>query len=207
MALDNYSNLKAAVQRLDGSNDLSDILDDCILLAETEMYNNDRVPLRCKEMLNNAVTSTGVSDAVALPTRFVEFKSINLNLSGSIEELQYTTPEGLKKTTTVGRPRYFTIRNTVMQFDRTPDSSYGMTWLYMAKTTALDSTNTTNDILTNYPNIYLFGCLWAVNLYNAEEEKANFYYQQFLRAIKGANKNWESTYGPAPTLRIEGPTP
>jgi hypothetical protein len=207
MALDNYSNFKATVIRLDGSNDLSDILDDCILLCETEMYNNSREPLRCRELETRTVTSTGTDDAfLALPTDLLSFRSIEIEQSGGFKELNYRSPEALQRLTTTGRPTQFTVIDQI-EFNRTPDSDYTLNQVYFAKTTALDSTNSTNTVLTNYPNVYLFGTLWAVNLFNAEEEKSSYYYNLFLNAIRGANKRQESGTGPAPTMNIEGPTP
>lgn len=207
MALNNYANFKAAVKRLDGSNDIDDIVDDCILLAEAEMYFNERVPLRCRELETRTSTTTGTDDEfLALPTRFLQFRTMHIVSGGKYYELSHATPEGINRYTTTGRPRSFTVTDQI-EFDRTPDSDYTLYQNYYAKTTALDSTNTTNNVLTNYPNVYLFGVLWAVNLYNAEEEKSNFYYGQFIRAIKGANQSSKSGHGPAPALRIEGPTP
>lgn len=207
MALDNYSNLKAAIIRLDGSNDLVDILDDCILMAETEMYNNERVSLRCRELQTTASTTTGTDDEfLALPTRFLEFRSMHIIAAGKPVDIRYAAPESLARKSAAGRPEQYTVTNQI-EFNRTPDSDYTLKQVYYAKELPLDATNNTNDILTNYPNVYLFGALWAVNLYNAEEEKSQFYYQQFIRAIRGANQSSRQSAGPAPSMRIEGPTP
>lgn len=207
MALDNHSNLKAAIIRLDGSNDLADILDDCILMAETEMYNNQRVSLRCRELQTTVTTSTGTGDEfLSLPTRFLEFRGMHIIVAGQPVEISYSSPESLKRKSSAGRPEQYTVADQI-EFNRVPDSDYPLKQIYYAKELPLDATNSTNSVLTNYPNIYVFGALWAANLYNAEEDKADFYYQQFLRAIRGANQSTRQSAGPVPSMRIEGPTP
>jgi hypothetical protein len=207
MALDNYANLKAAIIRLDGSNDISDIVDDAIDLAEAEMYGNAAAPIRHRSMEVRSSQNTDGTRFLALPTDFLEFRGVRIVLSNKNVDIRYVTPESLEVDQSAGRPQQFTVTSQ-MEFDRVPDSTYSVETAHYAKLTALDDTNTTNDILTDCPNVYLFGSLWAVNLYNAEEEKASFYYSQFINAIKGCNKRFnKGRYGPAPTMRFERSTP
>jgi len=80
--------------------------------------------------------------------------------------------------------------------------------LYFKRTTALDDTNTTNTVLTNYPNIYLQGCLWAAYDFSGEEIKAAERRQSFLAAIRGANKkDQKGRHGPAPVQATDRSTP
>jgi len=206
MAIDNYGNLKATIIRLDGSNSISDIVDDAIDLAESEMYANSDEPIKHRSMENRATAALS-GRFLALPAGFLEMRALHIVLSGSNQDVRYATPESISVVLNSGRPAYFTVTSQI-EFDRVPDSSYTIEMSYLAKLTALDDTNTTNDILTDNPSVYLYGSLWAVNLFNAEEEKAQYYYGLFINAVKGANKRFKKgRFGPAPTMKYEGSTP
>lgn len=207
MALDNYANLKAAIVRLDGSDSIADILDDAIDLAEAEMYANADEPIKHRSMELRSTASTNGTRFLELPTGFLQMRALHLVLAGSNRDVRYATPESIKYTASSGKPSVFTVTSQI-EFDRTPDSTYTIEMSYFAKLTALDDTNTTSDILADNPSIYLYGALWAVNLFNAEEEKAQYYYGLFINAVKGANKRYKKgRHGPAARMIIEGSTP
>jgi hypothetical protein len=207
MAIDSYDNLKATIIRLDGSDSISDIVDDAIDLAEAEMYSNPEAPIRHRSMEARSTASTGGTRFLALPDGFLEMRGLRLVLSGGNTDVRYATPESLEVVAGSGRPRVFTVTSQ-LEFDRIPDSTYTIEMSFYAKITALDDTNTTNDILTDQPSAYLYGALWAVNLFNAEEEKAQYYYGLFINALKGLNKRFsKGRFGPAPRMRTEGSTP
>lgn len=204
MALDNFANLKATIIRHDGSSSITDIMDVCVLLAEEEMYSNPTNPLqvRVMEITTTSAASTTVA-TLALPTGYTSMRRIKLKLDNSDQDILYATPESMQSYTAAGRPRYFTVTDTI-EFDRVADSAYNVEIQHYAKPTALSDTNTTNVILTNFPSIYLYGCLWVVNQFNAEEEKAGYYYQVFMNAIRGANnQDRRGRHGPAPAMRQE----
>lgn len=126
----------------------------------------------------------------------------------SSQEIGFRAPEQMIRLNSVGRPRYFTVVGNNMEFDRVPDSIYGIELKYYGTPLPLNDANQTNTVLTNNPNIYLFGALWAVFTFAVDEVQAQKYYAQFISAIRGANKlSKAGRYGPAPAMRIEGATP
>ena len=206
MALDSYANLKAAIARMDGGA-VNDIVDDAIDLAEAEMYANAQTPIRHRAMETRTTDAMDGTRFLALPANYLELRSLSLQLSGNDQDLQYATPESLQEIAGNGRPKFFTVTSQ-FEWDRVPDSTYTIVINYYQKLDALSDTNTSNSILADCPNVYLFGAMWAINLFNAEEDKADFYYNQFMRAIKGCNKRFNSgRYGPAPRMKTEGSTP
>ena len=208
MALNNYANLKTAVIEWSKRDDALSLVDDFIDLAESEMYANDVEPLQIREMEARATASTSTSDRyLALPTGFQSMRRLMLSLSGRDCDVRAVAPDQLRIYGDSGIPRYFAVTSQI-EFDRVSDSAYTVDMQYYKKIDALSSSNTTNDILTNYPQIYLHGCLWALRTWSLEEEKAEYHYTKFIRAIKGANKKSnKGRYGPAPFMRIEGATP
>ena len=108
---------------------------------------------------------------------------------------------------TSGLPRFFTITDQI-EFDRVPDALYTVEFQYIALPTPLSTSNQTNTVLTNNPNIYLFGALKEAFAWAGDTENQVKYEAKFANAIKGANKkDRDGRYGPAPAMRIEGSTP
>ena len=208
MALSNYSELKQSIITWSSRNDLDLLIDDFILLAETEMFNNSFANLEVKgqEATDTSLTTTG--RIVALPSNYQSMRSIRLSLNSFGSDIQFRAPEQMIRSDITGRPAYFTIVGNNIEFDREPDALYEIEIKYYASPTALSSTNTTNTVLTNNPNIYLFGSLWALFTHAVDEVEAQKYYTRFIGAIQGANKQSKSgRYGPAPAMRIESSTP
>ncbi len=208
MALNNYSNLKAAVQDWSHRNDVANKMDDFILIAEQEMYNNSVEPLIVREQELRATADTGTTDRfLALPDGFNSMRRLLIDDKSTDAqqlELTYYSPEVLPVSSTAGMPCAFTVTSQIV-FDRVPDAVYNVEMQYFGTPTALSAANPTNDILTNYPTIYLSGCLWALFRWAQDQESAASAYGDFIRAIQGANNaDDQGRYGPAPFMRIEG---
>lgn len=213
MPLDNFANLKASIKRRSKRNDISeDDLADYINQCESEFYNNPVAPLRVRAMEARATASTSTSSRfLELPDLFLQMRRLKLNdpFGGSSgdTDVRYYTPEQMPLRGLSGIPCFFTV-TTQLEFDTTPDQEYTIDMQYVNKLTALDDTNTTNYILTNYPNIYLFGSLWALFQDAMEGDVAEYFYGKFIQAIQGANATDQAgRYGPAPVIRKEGYTP
>lgn len=208
MALDNYANLKAAIVRADGSNDITDILDDAIVLCETEMFAIDN-PLRIQDMEVRTTASTTTSSRfVALPDNFLESRRLRIQLTNYHKDLRYRSPSALTYVDATGIPHEYTITSQI-ELDRVPDAVYTLEYQFYQKPTPLSSSNATNAVLTSYPTIYLMGCLWAVNhVYHQETDVAANYYAKFMDAIDGANKRAKRTrIGAMPAIKMRVATP
>jgi|GEM_PF-1058001 len=208
MALDNFTNLKAAVVDQSHRNDVANKIDDFILVAEQEMYNNPIESLNVRELETRATADTGIVDRfLALPDGFLRTRRILIDdkTTGADQyELRFYTPEVLPLSSQSGMPRAFTVTSQI-EFDRIPDAVYNVEIQYFATPTALSTANQTNDVLTNTPSIYLYGTLWALNQWAERFDVAEYYYDKFIGAIKGANLiDDQGRYGPAPFMRIEG---
>lgn len=208
MSLDTYANLKTAVGTWTHRDDLSAVIDDIIDLAEAEMFNNDSQPLRVEQMETRATASASTTSRyIALPTRYLDMRRLQISSTDPRTDIRHASPESLKVLDGTGRPRYFTTTSQI-EFDIKPDTAYTLEMLYYKKPTALDSTNTTNAILTNYPNVYLYGCQWATLVFGSEDERAAAMYNRFIGSIRGANKrSRKARYSGVPVMRPEGATP
>lgn len=184
MALNNYTNLKAAVENWSHREDIVDHLDDFIKIAETQFYKT----LRLKDMITTETSSTGTGDRVqALPTRFLETIRYDMTVSGERYLVDFRTNEQMVIRSGTGTPAYYTITSQV-EYDIEPDLDYTTNHIHYAKLAALDSTNSTNAILTNYPDVYLYGCLWALFQWARNTEQESLYLAKLTGAISDANE-------------------
>lgn len=203
MALDNYDNLKASIIRWMGRNDLADLADDFIDIAESRMYANPIANLRLRSMETRSTASTVVGERfIALPDDYLEQRRLKYDLTNKNDvDLEFRTPDQLNLKDGNGRPCYFTVTSQ-FEFERPFDEIYTIEIQHFKRLTALSDANTSNDILTNYPDIYLYGSLWAAKQYASEEEEAEYFYNKFIESIAGANEqDMMGRYGPAPVVR------
>lgn len=205
MALNNYANLKAAIRDKSHRNDMTDDrIDDFIDLAEADIWQK----LRIRDMDTRATASASTSDRyLALPDSFIKMRNLTTVVGGVTHQIKYVVPASMRVKTGSGRPRFFTVTSQ-LEFDRVPDSAYVLEMQYFKKETALSDTNTTNAVLTNFPNIYFYAILKHLYDWTEQPEMELKYELKFEKEIVQSNKqDKKDGYGPAPQMRIEGATP
>ena len=158
MAFTTYSELKTTVANYLGRSDLTSVIPDFIRLAEIRLQRE----LRTRQMLKSATaTMTGADSTVGLPTDFLEMR--DLYISGNPRaSLSYLTPSSFSRDARAdesGKPFYYTIIGSEMQFAPVPDSEYTLDMLYYYKPTVLSDSNSSNAFLANYPDALLYGTL------------------------------------------------
>jgi len=207
MALDTFANLKTQIIDFSHRGDISNRIDDFIVLAEEAMYANPDFPLQLRQMETRAEATTGPTRFLALPDGFITMRRLKLNIGGGSCDVQYMAPDQMAIQSASGQPRFFTVTSQ-LEFDRVPDSTYTVDMQYSAIPTPLSAANPTNIVLTNHPSAYLYGALTALfGWANDTENEAN-YQRKFFGIIQGINKRYkQGRYGPAPKMRVEGSTP
>jgi len=209
MSLSDYSGLKLEIIKFLHRDDFDLDIDIFIDMAESEMFANDIAQLELRGMETLVAFATSTTDRfVALPTGFQSMRKVRIQIiNGESTELRFRTPGQLNILSSVGMPIFFTVTDQI-EMDRVSDQVYAGEFQYIQDFTALSSSNTTNTVLTNHPNVYLFGSLWAGKLLAEEPQDAADYYNRFINAIRGANnKSQIGRFGPAPVMRIEGRSP
>jgi hypothetical protein len=157
MALANYSDLVSAVAAwLNRGSDLDARIPDFIKLAEAEFNRK----LRTLEMeVTDTLTLTG--DSVAVPDDFLGLRSIKIDNTA----LEYVPPAEIADDETVGG---YATRYTVSdgEFIFRPAPSGGTVDVsYYAAIPALTVSNTTNWLMTRWPDLYLFAVCAQAEFY------------------------------------------
>jgi hypothetical protein len=162
MALDNYSNLQTSIANFLARDDLTTEIVDFIALTEADF--NRRLRIRAME---NSSSFTIDSETGTLPTGFLQARSFVIPTNPKTA-LQFMTPFHQAETqgsSETGKPRAYSIEGTNFRFSPTPDASYSATLVFYKAFDALSASVATNHILTNHPDVYLFGALYFASTF------------------------------------------
>ena len=203
MALTNFDELVKQVTDWSHREDLGTLMPDFISLTENAMYANETEVLTVRSMeTTSTILSTG--RLLSLPIGFESARSVRLLTNDGGGELRFQAPEQTLNHPFAGRPQFFTVIGDKIQLDRTPDAEYTVEIQYFKKADPLTSSNQTNEILTKYPSIYLYGALAQVFIYSQDDQQVSKYIQLFIGAIKGANKaDQKGRFGPAMSMSLD----
>ena len=181
MAITNYTNLQTAIASWH-HRDVPQI-PDFISLAEARI--NNLLESRLSET-DTTLTAIISSRYIALPSGFSATLGLWLTTYTPRREIKYILPENLPvDSATNGRPYYYTIDGSNIAFDRPADIAYTYTMRYQASYDI--AATSTNDILTNYPDVYLFGSLVEACLFARDDP--TIFEQRFQSAINNAQKS------------------
>lgn len=188
MAITTYAELKTAIANWVDHANLGDRVDEFIDLAEARM--NDE--LRVRRMLTRTYETIS-SEFVSLPTGWLGMRNLDYTSGGIRYSLKYETPEWMDRQHDggTGQPRAYTILGSEIQLWPAPDTSYRLDWSYWKAITALSDADTTNWVLTNHPDLYLFGAGAEANKYlkNIPEYKNDLArFGELLKRIQRADK-------------------
>jgi len=167
MAITSYSTLISAAKTYLNRSDISDAqIQEFISLAEASF---NRV-LRTRNQIKRSTSSIS-TQFVTQPADLLELYNIQLNTDPvrRLEQVSLSKMDSLKEeSSTSGKPRYFAITGSDFEFYPAPDASYNIEVIYYATIDPLSADSDPNFLITNHPDIYLFGTLvqaepWLMN--------------------------------------------
>lgn len=132
-----------------------------------------------------------VAATVAQPTGFLELISARLN--SPVRVLKIVPQRAIDgfQTNADGIPSHIAVSGTNFRVWPEPSAASYATIRYYAKlstpVTGNDPTTNTNDILTNYPELYLYGCLIEAAVLTQDVEAAGYYAGLFRSSVAGLN--------------------
>lgn len=160
MTITNYTELKASVASWVHRSDLTSQIDDFIALGESRI--NRELSARFMEAEGSLTASIG-SRYIALPARFKRAYELWLTTYSPRSEMIYLVPETMPVSTSQGVPQYYTVDGANIALDCPANSAHTFALRYKK---GLDiAADTTNDLLTNHPGLYLFAALCEAAIY------------------------------------------
>lgn len=182
MSITTYAELQTAVANWLHRDDLTAIIPDFIALAESRI--NCDLQANVKETDATLVTVIG-QDYSALPTDFVSPIALNVLYSvGSVQEdVPQFLPQFLNVSTAQSAPYQWAISGDVISYGQPLDQAYTIIFRYLGKF-ALSATATTNWLLTNHPDVYLWGSLLEAAIYAQDNDNMSLYGGKFENSLK-----------------------
>ena len=182
MAISNYIELKNAVANWLDRDDLTDRIPEFIALCEARF--NRALRIRAMETKQTASTVAGQRN-LALPARFIQMRNFQVN-TANLTPLQYVTPEiydRLYGAANTGTPEVYTIIADELQFGPIPATAQTVEMLFYQSFQALSDANPTNWVITNAPDVYLYGSLMEAEPFIMNDARVQLWATGFQTAV------------------------
>ena len=190
MALDTYANLKTEIANYLNRTDLTSYLDTFIDLAEARHARDLRV--REMESVDTSITTVAGTQSYDLPTGYLEMRYVTWQ-SNPYTFLAYMTPPDFFRVYNAGEgsgsPGYYTIVGSKIYLGKQPDAANVLELGFFKRPTALSSSNTTNDILTYFPDLYLYASLAESEPFLMNDERLPVWAGLYKEGVNSANNS------------------
>lgn len=193
MAITNYAELKTAGANWSGRTDLTSRIPEFISLVEAKM--NRR--LREKNMVTKDAAFSINAEYVAVPASFGGVKTFYITTSDdTVLELMPDHLITFKYQGTTGRPRHYNVQGSNFRFGPPPDTTYTATLVYYLLVPALSDSATTNWMITNHPDAYVYGLMGELEAYVQNEAAAQSWFARMYSVIDEIKRaSSRDTYG------------
>lgn len=186
MALATYSDLKTSIASWMHRSDLTSVIPDCVTLCESDF--NRRLRIAQMETRATADFDEGYE---SLPSDFLELREVRVNASPAIS-LEYMTPAQMTvnyPTLVAGRPSFYTMVNSQIRMNMIPASEVEIS--YYVRIPALSNDAPTNWMLTNHPDVYLYGTLTYLEPHIKNDKRLSMWkqlYEVSVNQVKDADR-------------------
>ncbi|TXH46561.1 MAG: hypothetical protein E6Q97_29285 [Desulfurellales bacterium] len=199
MALATYTDLQTSIGNWLKRDDLAAQIPDFITLAEARF--NRKLRLRAME---TSVTTTVSGQTYSMPADIRKIERFFVTTGGREYDLLYKAPGDMAKFSgQTGMPLYFTTINQQAYLYPAPDAAYDITMFYMTRVPALSVSNTTNWLLTNAPDVYLYGSLLQAAPYMKDDQRIAIWEGLYRDAVESTQASDDEQQIPDSSLQIK----
>lgn len=190
MAIDTFTNLKSTIATYLNRDDLTANIPDFISLTEKRLNRE----LRVREMVNTDTSITTVSGTqdYTLPTGFIEAITVVFQSDPFVTLPFISNHDFYRKyntSVTTGIPSFFTIVGNKIKLGVAPDQAATLQIDFYKEVTTLSDSVATNDILTKFPELYLYGALAESSPFLMQDERLNTWASLYKEAVNKANES------------------
>lgn len=184
MATTDYGDLQTQVISFSHRNDITTLVPDLVVLCEKKIN-------RILRDMNMQATSTtvGMTETTALPSNCLEVTQIAISWSGLKTVPTFITSDQMDAYKTVtptieGNPQFFTLRANNVEVYPKPLTgiTYTMTLTYLLRVVPL-ATTSTNWLLTDHFDVYLYGTLCELARFQNDEAMYARYKPDYEEAV------------------------
>tara|TARA_R110000824_G_scaffold154134_2_gene326078 strand:- start:1019 stop:1510 length:492 start_codon:yes stop_codon:yes gene_type:complete len=122
---------------------------------------------------------------LALPPDYIQMRNFQVN-SSPLTTLSYVTPEIYDRVwggSTSGTPKFYTILANEVSFGPIPDTVMEVEMLFYKKFDNLSVSTTTNWLITNAPDIYLYGSMLEAEPFIMNDERVPLWAQALQQGV------------------------
>lgn len=182
MSITSYAALKAAVQTWNPHSDVPSVVDDLLDLAEARLSRE----LRCRRMVATQTgTITSGDSTLSVPTDLLEVVELRVGSGTSgrtLEKRPLVDFEARYLSQTSGTTEAFAIDGGTFRFGPATASDLAYTLRYYQRIPALSSSNTSNWLLEDAPDLYLWACLVEAERFLRNPEGVSYMEAQYQQA-------------------------
>ena len=207
MAITNYTNLQTSIADFLNRDDLTSVIPTFIQLAEAQMQREIR---HWKMEARVSGQQSAGDEYMQIPSDWLE--TIRLHLTGNGTSAVTLTSRAAmadiraknENASTVA-PYYYCHADSQFELYPTPVEDTDFELLYLQKIPDL-ATNSTNWLLTDAPDVYLYGSLLHSAPYLAEDARVAVWAQMYSAAVQNVNSASEQARysGSGMTLKARG---
>lgn len=190
MALSNYSDLLASIALWANRSDLAGVIPDFIAMAEARMASD--IVSKSLESVQSVPITAGVAE---LPDNVVSINGLRI-AGATCPDVIVTSKEKLDSLTTAaynGQQVYGAqIERTIHLYPvPAPIDPEPLAYLEVRAKVRIPSlrSNSTNWLMTNYPNVYLFGSLVELAGFLRDDAGVAMWEQKYSQAVAQANSS------------------
>lgn len=143
--------------------------------------------LRTREFeTSTSFSLIAATETVSIPSDFTMAKTFILTSSPQtvLQQKDLTQLISDQPDATPGKPLAFASYGTLFYFRRIPDSAYGAKLYYYLQPPPLSAANTSNTLLTKYPDLLLYGALIELTAHVEDDERIQLWKGAFDEAVK-----------------------
>lgn len=192
---DTYDELKSSIARWMNRTDLGTDIPGFVVNAEARIATD----LRVRKMLVSLTLNAPAGAGAPLPAGWLEFKSLAINGC----PLSYMPQEmlALRGSYQAGTPEVYTIVGSDVLLNPLPDVAYSVDTVYYKRIDPLFQSST-NWLLTEHPNVYLYAALVEGALFLKKPDEAATWAQLYGGLIESLRSEDARATSSGSTLRM-----
>lgn len=170
MALNSFTTIKdASLRWLNrvGFTELEDDIEDLMQIAQRSIWRTANL----NAMVNIATIQVGAR-IVAQPADILRVRSMTLQKGSQSHDLKGKDLRTVYLARDVDTPRYYASQDTNFVFGPDPDQTYTVDIIFYKALTNISSTNTTNWVSDNYPELIMWSTLYEALLFLKDDNRA-----------------------------------
>lgn len=207
MAFDNYVDLQAEITNYLARPDLASEIPSFIALAEAKFNRG----IRSKDMETRATTTVDINSTepefISLPSDYHSMRRVRISSVSGKPRLSYLASEMMDerrytRQDATGQPQWFTVIGSEMELLPTPDDTYTIEMTYRKLIPSL-AANSTNWLLSDHPDAYLYGALMEAEPYMKNDPRIATWAQMLNQVVQDINEASDRAAFNSGPLRIQ----